>query len=125
VFTAINLLNYLDRFIISPLLPDLKQEMHLSDTQLGALVPAFMLVYMFAAPVFGAWGDRRSRTHAIALGVGLWSVATLLAGFAHNYPHLLAPAPSSGSARRPSWPSPRRCSRTCSRPVTAGGCTRY
>ncbi len=90
VFTAINLLNYLDRFIVSPLLPELKREMGLSDTQLGALVPAFMLVYMFAAPIFGAWGDRRSRTHAIALGVGLWSIATVLAGFAHGYPHLLA-----------------------------------
>ena len=90
MFTAINLLNYLDRFVISPLLPVLKQEMGLSDTQLGALVPAFMLVYMFAAPAFGAWGDRRSRTHAISLGVGLWSIATLLAGFAHGYAHLLA-----------------------------------
>ncbi len=90
VFTAINLLNYLDRFVISPLLPVLKREMDLSDTQLGALVPAFMLVYMFAAPAFGAWGDRRSRTHAIALGVGLWSIATVLAGFAHGYTHLLA-----------------------------------
>jgi MFS transporter, Spinster family, sphingosine-1-phosphate transporter len=90
VFTAINLLNYLDRFIISPLLPVLKREMGLTDTQLGALVPAFMLVYMFAAPAFGAWGDRRSRTHAIALGVGLWSIATVLAGFAHGYSHLLA-----------------------------------
>ena len=90
VFTAINLLNYLDRFVISPLLPVLKREMGLSDTQLGALVPAFMLVYMFAAPAFGAWGDRRSRTHAIALGVGLWSIATVLAGFAHGYTQLLA-----------------------------------
>ncbi len=90
VFTAINLLNYLDRYIISPLLPALKREMDLSDTQLGALVPAFMLVYMFAAPAFGAWGDRRSRTHAISLGVGLWSIATMLAGFAHGYEHLLA-----------------------------------
>jgi MFS transporter, Spinster family, sphingosine-1-phosphate transporter len=90
VFTAINLLNYLDRFIISPLLPVLKREMGLSDTQLGALVPAFMLVYMVAAPAFGAWGDRRSRTRAIALGVGLWSLATVLAGLAHGYSHLLA-----------------------------------
>jgi predicted MFS family arabinose efflux permease len=90
VFTAINLLNYLDRFIISPLLPVLKREMALSDTQLGALVPAFMLVYMFAAPAFGAWGDRRSRTHAISLGVAVWSIATVLAGFAHGYSHLLA-----------------------------------
>ncbi|MBS0578738.1 MAG: MFS transporter [Proteobacteria bacterium] len=90
VFTAINLLNYLDRFVIAPLLQQIKGEMGLSDAQLGWLVTAFMIVYVFAAPVFGAWGDRRSRTHAVALGVGLWSIATCLAGFAHGYGHLLA-----------------------------------
>ena len=61
VLTAINLLNYLDRYLVPPLVPDLKGAMGLSDTQLGWLWPAFMLVYMVAAPVFGAWGDRRWR----------------------------------------------------------------
>lgn len=90
VLTAINLLNYLDRYVVAPLLPELKKLMHLSDAQLGLLVPAFILVYMVAAPFFGAWGDRRSRTHAIALGVGIWSIATMLSGLAHDYWHLLA-----------------------------------
>ncbi|MGH8324285.1 MAG: spinster family MFS transporter, partial [Steroidobacteraceae bacterium] len=50
---------------------------------------AFMLVYMLAAPVFGVLGDRGSRTRPIAIGVFLWSTATLLSGFAGNYAHLL------------------------------------
>ena len=90
VLTAINLLNYLDRYVVSPLVPDLKGAMGLSDTQLGWLVPAFMLVYMLAAPVFGAWGDRGSRTRPIALGVFIWSLATVLSGLARSYPQLLA-----------------------------------
>jgi len=90
VLTAINLLNYLDRYVVSPLVPDLKGAMALSDAQLGWLVPAFMLVYMLAAPVFGAWGDRGSRTRPIALGVFLWSLATVLSGLARSYPQLLA-----------------------------------
>ena len=90
VLTAINLLNYLDRYVVSPLAPDLKEAMALSDTQLGWLVPAFMLVYMLAAPVFGAWGDRGSRTRPIALGVFVWSLATVLSGLARSYPQLLA-----------------------------------
>ncbi len=90
VLTAINLLNYLDRYVITPLTSDLKRDMGLSDTQLGWLIPAFILVYMLAAPLFGAWGDRGSRTRPIALGVGVWSFATMLSGLTHGYPHLLA-----------------------------------
>jgi MFS family permease len=90
VLTAINLLNYLDRYVVAPLATDLKRDMSLSDTQLGSLLTAFILVYMVAAPVFGAWGDRGSRTRPIALGIGIWSLATMLSGLAHGYPHLLA-----------------------------------
>ena len=59
VLTAINLLNYLDRYLVPPLASDLKGAMTLSDEQLGWLWPAFMLVYMLTAPVFGAWGDEQ------------------------------------------------------------------
>jgi MFS family permease len=90
VLTAINLLNYLDRYVIAPLTTDLKRDMSLSDTQLGWLLPAFILVYLLAAPLFGAWGDRGSRTRPIALGIGIWSLATMLSGLTHGYPHLLA-----------------------------------
>ncbi|HEY0766757.1 MAG TPA: MFS transporter [Steroidobacteraceae bacterium] len=90
VLTAINLLNYLDRYLVPPLVPDLKAAMELSDTQVGWLWPAFMLVYMLAAPVFGAWGDRGSRTRPIAIGVFIWSLATVLSGLARSYPQLLA-----------------------------------
>jgi MFS family permease len=90
VLTAINLFNYLDRYVVAPIVPDLKAAMGLTDTQLGWLVPAFMLVYMVTAPVFGAWGDRGSRTRPIAIGVFIWSLATMASGLAHTYPQLLA-----------------------------------
>jgi MFS family permease len=90
VLTAINLLNYLDRYVVSAIAPDLKSAMSLTDTQLGWLMPAFMLVYMISAPAFGAWGDRGSRTRPIALGVFIWSLATFLSGFARTFPQLLA-----------------------------------
>lgn len=90
LLSAINLLNYLDRYVVAPLTSDLKSAMGLSDTQLGWLLPVFILVYMVAAPLFGAWGDRGSRTRPIALGIGIWSIATLLSGLTHSYPHLLA-----------------------------------
>jgi MFS transporter, Spinster family, sphingosine-1-phosphate transporter len=90
VLTLVNLLNYLDRYVVSGIVPDLKAPpLGLSDSQIGLLTTAFMLVYMVAAPVFGALGDRFSRTRPIAIGVFLWSIATIVSGFAGNYAHLL------------------------------------
>lgn len=90
LLTAIYLLNYLDRFLVAPLTSDIKGALDLSDAQLGWLQSVFIFIYMVAAPVFGAWGDRGSRTRPIALGVGIWSVATVLTGLAQNYGQLLA-----------------------------------
>ncbi len=90
VLTLINLLNYLDRYVVAGIVPDLKAApLGLSDSQIGLLTTAFMLVYMLAAPIFGALGDRGSRTRPIAIGVLLWSIATLVSGFADSYAHLL------------------------------------
>src|SRR5436309_12493558 len=86
VLTLINLFNYLDRFVVPSLLESIKKsELHPSDTQLFSLVPAFTVVYMLAAPVFGPLGDSRARPPLIALGVLIWSVATALGGFARSY----------------------------------------
>jgi MFS family permease len=90
VLTTINLLNYLDRYLIPPLLPDLESAMKLSHAQSGWLWSAFMLVYMVTAPVFGALGDRTSRTRPIAIGALIWSAATVLSGLARTYPQLFA-----------------------------------
>ena len=90
VLTTINLLNYLDRYLVPPLVPDLERALGISHAQAGWLWPAFMVVYLIAAPVFGAWGDRGSRTRPIALGVAVWSLATVLSGLARSYPQLFA-----------------------------------
>ncbi|HTX23985.1 MAG TPA: MFS transporter [Steroidobacteraceae bacterium] len=88
--TLVNLLNYLDRYVISALLPDLARErMGLTDFRLGTLMTGFFIVYMLVAPLFGVLGDRRSRTGVIAFGVLIWSFATALSGFARSYLHLL------------------------------------
>jgi MFS family permease len=90
VLTGINLLNYLDRYIPSAIASDLAAPpLGLSDHQLGWLMSAFLLVYMVAAPVFGSLGDRGSRTRPIAIGVFVWSLATVLSGLAQSYPQLL------------------------------------
>jgi MFS family permease len=97
VLSFINLFSYLDRYIVSALIESLKHsELKLSDANLGSLMSAFLVVYTFTAPVFGALGDRRSRPRLIALGVACWSVATALSGFATGYLTLLAARASVG-----------------------------
>src|SRR5207245_9510347 len=61
-----------------------------SDARLGFLMSGFIVVYLLAAALFGMLGDTRSRTRLIGLGVGIWGVATALAGFARSYGSLFA-----------------------------------
>ena len=91
VLTLINLLNYLDRYVVSSLVESLKKsELRLSDTQLGSLMTGFILVYMLTSPIFGTLGDRRGRPRLLAMGVGIWSAATALGGFARSFAGLFA-----------------------------------
>lgn len=91
ILAGVNLLNYLDRYVVAALLTDLKRApMHLDDFELGTLMSGFLIVYMLAAPLFGRLGDRGPRPRPIAIGVFLWSLATGLSGLARNYAQLLA-----------------------------------
>ncbi len=85
VLTLINLVNYLDRFVVSSLVESLRKAFDATDFELSLLGPGFIVVYMLASPVFGALGDRGSRTRLIALGVALWSAATVAAGFVRSF----------------------------------------
>ena len=89
LLTGINLVNYLDRYVVAAILEPLGQELHLSDAQLGRLTFVFIAVYMCSAPVFGYLADRFHRPRLVAAGVALWSLATLGAAFVHSYPALL------------------------------------
>src|SRR2546423_4520363 len=109
VLTLINLFNYLDRWIVSALAESMKHsELRLSDAQLGSLMTGFLIVYMLAAPLFGSLGDKRSRPRLLSLGVGIWSIATALAGLTRNYVGLFAAraAVGIGGAAYRSHPPP-------------------
>src|SRR5512133_77933 len=89
LLTGINLVNYLDRYVVAAVLEPLGRELHLSDAQLGRLTLVFLLVYMCAAPLFGYLADRLHRPRLVAGGVALWSLATMGAALVHSYPALL------------------------------------
>ncbi|MGH7583777.1 MAG: spinster family MFS transporter [Gemmatimonadales bacterium] len=83
VLTLVNLLNYIDRSIVPAIAASLgASALHLNNKEIGLLGTGFILVYAVASPWFGSLGDRRHRPRLIALGVAIWSVATVLGGFA-------------------------------------------
>src|SRR5260370_19620736 len=85
---GINFLNYMDRYVGAAASPLIQKEFHLSDSQVGLLGSAFLLVYAVAAVPFGFWADRGVRKAVVAVGVAIWSLATLFTGFARSFPQL-------------------------------------
>ncbi|MGH7631762.1 MAG: MFS transporter [Gemmatimonadales bacterium] len=81
----INLLNYLDRNVIFALFEPIKRDLALTDTQLGWLGSAYILVFSVAALPFGVISDLRSRRAVIGGGVAIWSVFTFLGGLVRSY----------------------------------------
>ncbi|MGD0730890.1 MAG: MFS transporter [Terracidiphilus sp.] len=82
---ALNLLNYIDRYILPGEVSLIKSEFHSTDQQMGALTTALFLTYMFAAPLTGWLGDRFRRKPLIIAGAVLWSLATLATAWVHDY----------------------------------------
>jgi predicted MFS family arabinose efflux permease len=71
-------------------LPLVQQDFRLSDTALGWLASAFMILYLTGSIPLGVLGDRVARNRLIALGVGVWGAATFLSGLARSYGQLFA-----------------------------------
>lgn len=86
--TAINLLNYLDRYLIAGIVVPLKEALGANDADIGLLTSIFLLVYMVASPVFGILARRMSRTLILAAGILIWSLATMGSGLANTLTQL-------------------------------------
>jgi MFS family permease len=87
---ALNLLNYIDRYVLSGALPLVKKAFP-SATQedLGGLALAFIWVYCLVSPLFGVLGDRvPHRRLLIGIGIQLWSLATAAASVVTSFAQL-------------------------------------
>ena len=89
VLTGLNGLNYLDRYVAAATLPLILTGLAISDTAGGLLQSAFIVTYSLACPVAGWLGDRQPRMRLAAIGVFVWSAATLASGLAPSYALLL------------------------------------
>ena len=67
-----------------------KQELKLTDAQLGWLGSAYIIVLSLAALPLGVIGDLKSRRSVITWGVSVWSAATAAGGFVRHFWQLFA-----------------------------------
>jgi MFS family permease len=89
ILTIINLVNYLDRYIVAAALPSIQAELKINNTEAGLLGTVFIVVFMLASPLGGYLGDRMPRKYLVAGGVLLWSLATGASGLAATFTALL------------------------------------
>jgi MFS transporter, Spinster family, sphingosine-1-phosphate transporter len=95
LLTGLNLLNYIDRYVVAAVLKDIqaplaKGGLELSNLEGGLLGTAFMIGYFATSPFFGARADKSSRKGLIAFGVAVWSIATFATGLAHSFGEMMA-----------------------------------
>ena len=83
------LINYIDRGNLSVAAPLLKEELHLTASQLGTLLGAFFWTYMALMVVSGWLVDCFDVSWVLAGGFALWSLATGFTGVVHGFATLL------------------------------------
>ena len=89
LLTAMNFVNYIDRYILPGVQEQVKREFHVSDAQIGSITFWFFLTYMCAAPLTGWLGDRFPRKPLIIVCALLISAVNVLTGTVHAFDSLL------------------------------------
>lgn len=82
-------LSYLDRIVINLLVVPIQADLGINDTQFGMLQSlAFGIFYTLMALPLGRLADSRDRRMIVAGGITLFSLFTVLSGFARTYGQL-------------------------------------
>jgi len=91
MMTLVLTLNFVDRGLVGLLLQPIKEELHLSDTQLGLLTGiTFGLFYATLGLPVARWADRGNRVTIASIAIGLWGVTVMSCLFVTNFGQLLA-----------------------------------
>src|SRR5438445_5554173 len=119
VLALINFVNFAARQVFVPLIPVLRDHLHVTDAELGSLQTFLLVVLAVGSIPFGFFADRFSRKGVIAIGILFWSVATFVGGLAPTFLVFLvalafvglgesAYAPSAQSMISAAFPQERR-----------------
>jgi len=97
VLTLVATLNYLDQGLMSLLLQPIKEDLHLTDAQLGFLTGmAFALFYATLGLPIARWADRGNRTTITSLAIALWGATVMLCMCVTNFIQLVLARVAAG-----------------------------
>jgi len=90
ILTVVYTMGLVDRGLISLLLQPIKEDLRLSDTQLGFLTGiAFALFYATLGLPIARWADRSDRVTITSLAIGLWGATVMACLFVSSFVQLL------------------------------------
>ena len=90
ILTVVYTMSLVDRGLISLLLQPIKEDLQLSDTQLGFLTGiAFALFYATLGLPIARWADRSDRVTIASLAIGLWGATVMACLFVGTFVQLL------------------------------------
>lgn len=97
LLTAVNLVNYADRYTLSGVLPLLEDEdtselpHDINDTEGGLLQTVLTISFVLTAPLFSYLADKKyyNRVKLVVGGIFLWSCSVMLGSFSQSYYQLL------------------------------------
>ena len=87
VLCVINLLNYVDRFVVSSIVKEISQTFSIDSYEAGFVNSVFLISYMIFAPIISILVDalKIKRKWVITPGIIIWSVATALVDLLNHF----------------------------------------
>jgi len=114
---SLTTINYMDRVVLSVAAKPIAAEFHLSPVGLGYLFSSFIWTYTLFLIPMGQFVDRFGTRRVAAVGITIWSVATVLTGAASAYGLLLTSRLVMGAGESSSNPV---CAKTVRQWIPAG-----
>ncbi len=81
--------NQADRQIFNVVLPAIRTDLHLADSDMGLVSSILILVYGILVPVAGFIGDRTNKKYVLMLSLLVWSTSTFFSGVSTMLFHLI------------------------------------
>lgn len=101
-------INYLDRSNLSITAPAMSRDLGIDSARMGLILSAFGWTYAFCQIPGGWLVDRVPPRVLYPVLIVLWSIATILLGFAYGVPLLVALRMAVGALEAPSYPTNNR-----------------
>ena len=83
-------INYVDRGNMATAAPLIKDQLHLSSTQIGLLLSAFFWSYVPAQILAGWLAEHVNPYRTLAIGLAFWSIVTAASGLTSGFYTLIA-----------------------------------